>query len=391
MMKEIYLDNAATTKPLQSVAEIVYETMLHTYGNPSSLHKKGLEAENKIKEASAFLAQRLGCLPEEIIYTSGATESNNMALMGACEAYKRRGHKLITTPLEHPSVGEVFKFLEQRGFDVKTVKVDGKGYVDQEHLRSLLDDQTLLVSIMHVNNEIGTVQRLEELGQLIKAHNKEILFHVDAVQSFMKIPIQVKRAKIDLLSVSAHKFYGPRGIGFLYKNKETRLIPLLYGGGQQKNRRSGTENVPGVVGLYEATKYMEANKEAILENYKCCKIHLAEGILREIPDTFINGPTLEEGAPHILNMSFENVRAEVLLHALEQKGIYVSSGSACSSHKKTTSGTLVAIGQTGSHLDNALRFSFSYENTLEEMEEVIKALTEQVTLLRRYTLGGSKK
>ncbi|PHV71541.1 cysteine desulfurase NifS [Sporanaerobium hydrogeniformans] len=390
-MNEIYLDNAATTKPLECVAQKVYETMLQTYGNPSSLHKKGIEAENSIKVVSTFLSQKLGCLPEEIIYTSGATESNNMALLGVCDAYKRRANKIITTPLEHPSVTEVFKELEKKSFEVHFVKVDEQGYVQLEHLKSLLDDKTLLVSIMHVNNEIGTVQDIELLGQLIKAQNKEILFHVDAVQSFMKLPIQVKKGKIDLLSVSAHKFYGPRGVGFLYKNKNIRMSSLLYGGGQQKNIRSGTENVPGIMGLYEACKYMSDHDKTIIPHFRACKKYLAEGILNAIPDTFINGPTIEEGAPHILNISFENIRAEVLLHALEQKGVYVSSGSACSSHKKASSGTLVAIGKTAGHLDSALRFSFSHDTTFKELDEVIQILMEQVALLRRYTLGGNKK
>ena len=391
MKREIYLDNAATTRPLDSVAEVVKETMLAYYGNPSSLHKKGMEAENILKESSQFFAKALGCLPEEILYTSGGTESNNMAIIGGSLAYKRQGKKIITTTIEHPSVGEVFKYLETQGFEIITIGVNQVGIIDLEALESAIDEETILVSIMHVNNEIGTIQPISEIGAMIKSKNPETLFHVDAVQSFGKLPIHVKKSKIDFLSISAHKFYGPRGIGLLYKNKQVKMKQLFWGGGQQKNFRSGTENVPGVAGALNAAQYVLENQEAPLDHMGKCKRALGQGLLNALSDVWINGPGLEDGAPYILNIGFKDVRAEVLLHALEQQGIFVSSGSACSSHKKVKEGVLVALGLSNDCLDNAIRFSFAHDTSLEDIKEVIEAVKSQVTLLRRYTPGGRKK
>ncbi|MBE6022803.1 MAG: cysteine desulfurase [Cellulosilyticum sp.] len=390
MTKEIYLDNAATTKPYDEVARVVSETMLHTYGNPSSLHKKGMDAENILKEASQFFARQLGALPEEIIYTSGGTESNNTAIIGAAMAYRRQGNKIITSAIEHPSVKEVFHYLNDQGFEVVTLGVNEKGEINLDELREAIDEQTILVSIMHVNNEIGTIQPIERIGQLIKEKNKETIFHVDAVQSFGKLPIHVKRAKIDFLSCSAHKFYGPRGVGILYKNKTVRMQSLVYGGGQQKNIRSGTENVPGVAGALKAAEITFAHQKEIFEHMKECKCYLAEAILSEIPDTWLNGPHLEESAPYILNIGFMDVRSEVLLHVLENEGIYVSSGSACSSHKKEKDGVLIAIGNAPKQLDHAIRFSFAHDTQIEDLKKVVEVLKMHVPLLRRYTPGGRK-
>ena len=390
MSKEIYLDNAATTRPYEEVAKVVAETMLYTYGNPSSLHKKGMDAENILKEASQFFARQMGALPEEIIYTSGGTESNNTAIIGAAMAYKRQGNKVITSAIEHPSVKEVFRYLEEQGFEVITVGVNEKGEILLDELKEAIDDKTLLVSIMHVNNEIGTIQNLEQIGQLIKEMNKETLFHVDAVQSFGKIPVHVKRAKIDFLSCSAHKFYGPRGVGLLYKNKAVRMQSLVYGGGQQKNVRSGTENVPGIAGTLKAAEITFAHQKEMLEHMKECKKYLATTILNEIPDTWLNGPSIEESAPYILNIGFKDVRSEVLLHVLENEGIYVSSGSACSSHKKEKDGVLIAIGNEPKQLDHAIRFSFSHDTQIEDLKKVVEVLKMQVPLLRRYTPGGRR-
>lgn len=390
MTREIYLDNAATTKPYNEVAEVVAHTMLHSYGNPSSLHKKGMEAETILKEAAEFLARQMGALPEEIFFTSGGTESNNTAILGASMAYKRIGNKIITSAIEHPSVKEVFKYLKEQGFEVITIGVDQAGLIDLEALKAAIDERTILVSIMHVNNEIGTIQPIEEIGKLIKSVNKETLFHVDAVQSFCKLPIQVKRAKIDFLSCSAHKFYGPRGIGLLYKNKSVRMQSLVFGGGQQKNVRSGTENVPAIAGMLKAAQIACGNQNEILEHMQKCKAYLAKTILSEIPDTWVNGPTIEEGAPYILNIGFKDVRSEVLLHALEHEKIYVSSGSACSSHKKEKDSVLIAIGNEKEKLDHAIRFSFAHDTQIDDLTEVVKVLKSQVTLLRRYTPGGRK-
>lgn len=390
MKKEIYLDNAATTKPYDEVAEVVKETMLSTYGNPSSLHKKGIEAENIIKEASAFFAKQIGALPEEIYFTSGGTESNNTAIIGTCMAYKRMGNKIITSSIEHASVKEVFHFLEGQGFEIVTIDVDKEGYLDEVALEEAVDDRTILVSIMHVNNEIGTIMPIEKIGKLIKKKNSKTFFHVDAVQSFGKLPINVRKAKIDFLSSSAHKFHGPRGIGMLYKNKAVRMQSLLLGGGQQRNVRSGTENVPAIAGALCAAKRMTSHREETLSHMKACKTYLAETLLKEIPDTWINGPCLEEGAPYILNMGFKDVRAEVLLHTLEEFGVFVSSGSACSSHKVEKGGVLIAIGNERDKRDNAIRFSFAYDTDLEDLKQVVSILKEQIPMLRRYTPGGRR-
>lgn len=389
-MKEIYLDHAATTKPLPCAIEAMVKAMQEDYGNPSSLHKKGIDAENIIKESNACFAHILGCQTDEIFYTSGGTESNNMAILGAAYAYHKRGKRVITTTIEHPSVREVFKHLSEQGFDVITLEVDAKGYISLEALEEAINDQTILVSIMHINNEIGTVQDIEKIGMLIKTKNPQTLFHVDAIQSFVKNPIHVKRCKIDLLSISAHKFHGPKGVGVLYKNKTTRLIELLYGGGQQKNRRSGTQNVPGIAGMHKAAEYMSHHFSQSVSHYKVMKEHLAKGLLEQIENCIINGPSLEESAPHILNVSFKNVRAEVLLHALEQQNIYVSSGSACSSNKKNTKGVLTAIGHKGEDLDNAIRFSFGLDTTQEAIDTTIEVLKTQITMLRKYTVGGKR-
>lgn len=390
-MREIYLDNAATTKPLECVIEAVSGTMRLEYGNPSSLHKKGIEAENKIKESTAFFANLLGASEDEIFYTSGGTESNNLAIIGSALAYQKIAKRIITTAIEHPSVGDVFTYLKGQGFDVIILNVDEKGYINLEELEASINEETSLVSIMHVNNEIGTIQDIEKIGALIKKKNPRTLFHVDAVQSFTKIPVSVRKAQIDLLSISAHKFYGPKGVGLLYKNKKVRLQNMLHGGGQQKNMRSGTENVPGIYGMYIAAKYVFNRQREILEHYKACKTYLYTRILNEIEGTHLNGDVVEVSAPHILNIAFEDIRAEVLLHALEQNHIYVSSGSACASNKMSKSGTLAAIGLNGQALDSAIRFSFSIDVTEEDLETCVDVLKKQLVLLRKFTLGGKKR
>lgn len=390
MNKVIYLDNAATTKPLEIVADCVRETMLEVYGNPSSLHKKGMEAENILKEANKFFAKALGCTLDEIYYTSGGTESNNLSIIGTAMAYKRYGTRIITSQIEHPSVGEVYKYLESLGFEIVTIGVNNEGYLNVDELKANINDNTILVSVMHVNNELGTIQDIEQIGKLIKDCNKQTIFHVDAVQSFAKTPLNVKKAKVDLLSISGHKFYGPRGIGILYKNKEIRLQQQLFGGGQQKNLRSGTENVAGVNGARIAATYVINNQKEILEHMLTLKIKLANGVQTALQDVWVNGPGLESGAPYILNMGFKDVRAEVLLHALEQEGIYVSSSSACSTHKKEKAGVLKAIGLRDHSLENAIRFSFSHDTKIEDIDKVIQVIIEQVTKLRKYVPGGNK-
>ncbi|WP_053985278.1 cysteine desulfurase family protein [Niameybacter massiliensis] len=390
-MKEVYLDNAATTKPLDLTIEAVSTVMRDYYGNPSSLHKKGIEAENKIKECTTYFANVLGCTEDEIYYTSGGTESNNLAILGTAWAYHKVGKRILTTAIEHPSVGDVFKHLETQGFEVLVIPVDEKGYIDEKFLEEAINEDTTLVSIMHVNNEIGTIQDIERIGKLIKTKNPKTFFHVDAVQSFTKVPISVRKAQIDLLSISGHKFYGPRGVGLFYKSKKVRVLNQLHGGGQQKNLRSGTENVPAIYGMYVAARYAMENQQTLLASYLEAKTYLAEHILGEIEETYLNGDTIDKSAPHILNIGFKDVRAEVLLHALEQHQIYVSSGSACASNKVAKSGTLAALGLKDQALDSAIRFSFSKDITKEDLDYCIDILKKQVALLRKFTLGGKKR
>lgn len=390
-MREIYLDNAATTKPLECVIEAVSDTMRNQYGNPSSLHKKGIEAENKIKESTAFFANLLGANEDEIYYTSGGTESNNLAIIGSALAYRKTAKRIITTAIEHPSVRDVFSYLKLQGFEVVILGVDEKGYINLDELEASINEETSLVSIMHVNNEIGTIQDIEKIGMLIKKRNPKTLFHVDAVQSFTKVPLSVRKAQIDLLSISAHKFYGPKGVGLLYKNKKVRIQNMLHGGGQQRNMRSGTENVPGIYGMYCAAKYVWEHQKELLEHYRFCKNYLYTRILNEIEGTHLNGDLPQISAPHILNIAFDDIRAEVLLHALEQNHIYVSSGSACASNKMSKSDTLAAIGLNGAGLDSAIRFSFSRDLTEEDLEKCVDVLKKQLVLLRKFTLGGKKR
>lgn len=390
MKTEIYLDHAATTKPIRQAIDAVVYAMEEGYGNPSSLHKKGMQAENIIKQCGETFARILGCTKEEILYTSGGTESNNLAILGTAYAYEKRAKKIITTAIEHPSVQEVFEHLKGKGFDVVVLNVDEKGYIDLEQLQEEVDEKTSLVSIMHVNNEIGTVQNLEKIGQIIKRKNPQTVYHVDAIQSFSKIPIALNKCKIDLLSLSGHKFYAPKGIGILYKSKAIRVLNIVHGGGQQKNLRSGTENVPGIAGIHQAAEYVSKNFNDLTAHYKKCKSYFVTQLEQNISDIQINGPSIEEGAPHILNVAFKDVRAEVLLHALEQHNIFVSSGSACSSNKVNPKSTLYAIGKRGQELDNAIRFSFGHETTLEDLDRTIEVLKSQIQLLRRFTLGGKK-
>ena len=368
--------------------------MSKDYGNPSSLHMKGFTAEQYVKEARKNIASVMKVDEKEIVFTSGGTESNNMAIIGAAMANKRRGKHLITTSIEHASVYNPFIWLEEQGFEVTYLPVDHHGVVSLEALEAALREDTILVSVMAVNNEIGTIQPLDEIGAVIKKKSPEILFHVDAIQGFGKIELYPSKLRIDLMSVSGHKLHGPKGIGFLYIKNKVKVQPLILGGGQQKDMRSGTENVPGIAGLCEAVRCTYDSLEEKLDRLYELRAYFIQqiGSLERIQ---INGfLQREEGffgpAPHIVSVSFEDVRAEVLLHALEERGIYVSSGSACSSNHPAVSGTLKAIGVEKKYLDATIRFSFSYETTKEEIDYCIEALKAIVPMLRRFTPGGRK-
>ena len=380
---EAYFDNSATTKVFDCVRDIVVKTMTEDYGNPSARHKKGMEAEQYVRQAASQIAKTLRVQEKEILFTSGGTESNNMALIGAAMANRRAGNHLITTRIEHASVYNPMAFLEQQGFEVTYLKVDGEGHISLKELEESIRPDTILVSVMHVNNEVGAVEPVAEIGALIHRVNPEILFHVDAIQSYGKYEIRPKREHIDLLSVSGHKIHGPKGVGFLYIDQRVKIQPLLYGGGQQRDLRSGTENVPGIAGLGAAAEEIYRDHAGKVEHLVKLKNHMITR-MGEIPEATVNSRMDLESAPQIVSVSFAGVRSEVLLHALEEKGVYVSSGSACSSNHPAISGTLKAVGVKKELLDSTLRFSFGMFNTLEEVDYAVDVLKELLPVLTRY-------
>ncbi len=380
---EAYLDNSATTACFPAVAESMAEMMTKHYGNPASMHLKGVEAERYMKEAKATLERLLKVSEKELFFTSGGTESNNLAIIGTAMANARRGKHLITTQVEHPSVAKPMQYLEEQGFKVTYLPVDERGVVSLKALEEAICRDTILVSTMFVNNEVGAVMPVEEIARLIKRKKPDVIYHVDAVQAFGKYWIYPKRMGIDLLSISSHKIHGPKGVGLLYVNERVKIKPILFGGEQQKGLRSGTENAPGVVGLAKAAEEIYNGFEGKIEKLYGLKARFVEGVER-LPQVQVNGPRGREGAPHIVSVSFAGVRSEVLLHALEDRGIYASAGSACSAHKHSTSATLKAIGLNRNLLDSTLRFSFSVETTQEEIDYCIQALSELLPLLRKY-------
>ena len=381
--RDIYLDNSATTRCFPEAAALMNEIFLEDYGNPSSMHHRGVTAERRVLEAKKTLAGLLKVKEKNLYFTSCGTESDNLAIIGGALAAQRRGRHLITTRIEHPAVLEAMKYLEAQGFEITYLGVDRDGLVSAEEAAAAVRPDTILVSVMHTNNEIGSVQPIEEIGRAVKAVNPRVLFHVDAVQGFGKSLILPKRMHIDILAASGHKIHGPKGVGLLYVADGVRLEPLLHGGGQQGGMRSGTENVPGIAGMALAAKLLCGNLDEDRQRLFAMKNRLIDR-LREIPDIEFNGRTDETAAPHILSVRVRGVRAEVLLHALEDKGIYVSSGSACSSNHPRPSETLAAIGTPASEMDNSIRMSLSVMNTMEEMDAAAQAVGEIVPLLRKY-------
>ncbi len=384
MNREIYLDNSATTRIAPQVAELMMKIMTEAYGNPSSLHHKGIEAERCLREAGEKLAAILKADTGEIFYTSGGTESDNWAILSGARANRRKGNRVIVSAIEHPAVSAPAGILAAEGYEVITLPVDEKGIVRLDALKEALNDETVLVSVMLVNNEVGSVQPVEEIGKLIKSAAPEALFHVDGVQGFGKMQIHPKKLGIDMLSVSGHKIHGPKGSGMLYVSGNAKLTPYIHGGGQQKNMRSGTENVPGIAGLAAAAELAYDHLEEDRDRLYDLKGYFENELLK-LPDVMINGPVGKDGAPHIVNASFLGVRSEVLLHALEDKGIYVSAGSACASHKRTESPTLKAMGLSKAASESALRFSFSAYTTGEELSAVLEAVSSLLPVLRRFT------
>ena len=381
---EVYFDNSATTRCYDSVKDIVVKAMTEDFGNPSAMHLKGVEAEKYIKSSAESLARLLKVQEKEILFTSGGTESDNLALIGATLANKRSGNDIITTSVEHPAVSQPALFLQEQGFEVTYLPVDSRGVVKMDALKAVLREDTILVSVMYVNNEVGAVMPVEEIAALVHEKSPKALFHVDAIQAFGKYRIYPKKMGIDLLSVSGHKIHGPKGVGFLYINEKAKIQPQILGGGQQGGMRSGTDNVPGIAGLGAAAVEIYKNLEENVENMYRLKEHIAQG-LEKIGDIRINGMDLREGAPQILSISVMGVRSEVLLHSLEERGIYVSAGSACSSHKRKPSATLAAMGMSKDQIESTVRLSFCEENTIEEADYFLQVMGELVPMLRRYS------
>ena len=382
---EAYFDNSATTKVLDCVKDAVVDAMCVNYGNAAAKHRKGVEAENLIREAKKAIADTLKVQEKEILFTSGGTESNNTALIGTALANRRAGKHLITTGVEHPSIYNTMSFLEEMGFEVTYLPVDHLGHISLEDLEKAIREDTILVSVMYVNNEVGAVEPIEAISQCIKKKNPKTLFHVDAIQAYGKYKIRPKKQGIDLLSVSGHKIHAPKGVGFLYIRDGVKIRPILFGGGQQKGMRSGTENVPGCVGLGVAAREAYKDFDARIEKLYTLREHLIAG-LKPLGGVTINGSEDRTNAPQIVSASFEGVRSEVLLHALEDTGVYVSSGSACSSNHPGISGTLKGIGVKKELLDSTIRFSLGDLNTEEEVDYAIGVLGELLPVLRRYQM-----
>lgn len=379
-MKEIYLDNAATTRVHPQVAEKMMDALVNNYGNPSSLHRLGIRAEQAIKEVRELIAKNLNCHPPEIYFTSGGTEGNNLIIQGVVENKKRNRMRIITSAIEHPSVLDMFTFYENHQIEVIVLGVDTQGHIRLDELEAAMNEDTILVSIMAVNNELGTIQDLKAIGKMVKAVNPKCVFHADFVQGFMKIPIDVQASLLDAVTLSSHKIFGPKGVGAVYIKKGTDIKPLLRGGGQENNMRSGTENVPGIVGFGEAIRL---RKDLFIDEFAAIR-SLRTAFINEleakIDDIKINGDP--NGSPYVLNVSFNRVRGEVLLHSLEAKGIFVSTGSACSSHKKEKQYVLKAIGLAEEYKEGTIRISFSKDITKDDAETAVAAIAQAVNSLR---------
>ncbi len=380
---EVYLDHAATTPAKAEVVQAVVRALEREYGNPSSLHRKGVEVEKSIKAIRRSLAKALGCAEQELYFTSGGTEANNMAIRGIAEAYKRAGKHMITTKIEHPSVLNTFKELETKGYEVTYLDVDSRGFISLQELSQNIRTDTILVSIMMVNNEVGSIQPVAEAGKLIKQKNKQTLFHVDAIQAFGKLKLRLEDMQVDCLSISGHKIHAPKGIGALYIRKDTKIAPIITGGGQEMGLRVGTENVPGIYGLGAAVELIAKDQPLYIDRLVAAKQYFLSRLKESVDNTIILSPLETTFAPHIVAVSFTGVKSEVLLHSLEQEKVYVSSGSACSSKKKGFSHVLTAMKLKESVIDSTIRFSLSDITTTEELDYAIDKINKQVTLLRR--------
>lgn len=382
---EVYLDNSATTKCFPDAANLMYKIMCEDYGNPSSLHRKGVQAENHLRYAKDIIARNLKVNEKELIFTSGGTESDNLAILGTALANSRAGKHLITTAIEHPAVEQTMKYLESEGgFRLTFLPVDRNGLICLNDLKHAISNDTILVSIMHTNNEIGAVQPIQKAGELIKNLNPQTIFHVDAVQGFGKFQIYPKRMNIDLMTVSSHKIHGPKGVGLLYAGENVKINAICFGGNQQRGMRSGTINVPGIAGMAKAIEILSQNLDEDIKRMYELKNFFVEG-LKKIPNVIINSPSGTCGAPHIINATFIGIKSEVLLHALEEKEIYVSAGSACSAGKLNhQSATLKAIGLDNESIQSSIRFSFSVYTSMSELNYTLQTMYDIIPMLRKY-------
>lgn len=379
-----YLDNSATTRAYDEVAQLVARIMTEEYGNASSVHHMGTISSNRLYSARETIADTLKVDPAEIVFTSGGTESDNTAIIGAARANAWRGKHIITTAIEHPAVLESCQELVKEGFEITYLPVDENGVVRLEDLKNAIREDTILVSMMFVNNEIGAVEPIADAGKLIKAVNDQIVFHVDAVQAYGKFRIRPRSMNIDLLAVSAHKIHGPKGVGFLYIKKGTKITPICYGGGQQKGMRSGTENVPGIAGMALAAQMCYDNFDEKMSALYELKKYLMDSLTERISDIRLNGPDCEKGAPHIVSVSIKGLAAETILNMLSSKEIYVSAGSACTSNNPHVSDTLKAIGLDKSLLESTIRISMSTQTTKEEIDYLLDVLSSQVETMRKF-------
>jgi len=378
-MKRIYLDHAATTPVDLEVRKAMEPFLSDNFGNASSLHSFGREAKQALDESRGKIAEKLGAGPDEVVFTSGGTESNNLALKGVAFANRKNGKHIITSKIEHDCVLNSCKWLESEGFEVTYLNVDGEGFIDMRELGDSIRKDTVLVSIIHGNNEIGTIQNLKEIGKICS--EKDVYFHTDACQSFTKVPLDVGKHNLDLVTINSHKIYGPKGVGALFVRKGTRIIPWQHGGGHEFSKRSGTENIPGIVGFAKAT---EVTGEKEIQHMTRLRDRLIAGIPGEFPDSWLNGPK-ENRLCNNANFSFRHIEGESIVLRMDQKGIAVSTGSACSSHSLEPSHVMIAIGLKPEEAHGSVRITVGKENTMEEIEFAIESLREVTDGLRKMS------
>ena len=390
-MKKYYLDNAATTPLHPEVAACMAESLINDYANPSSMYDMGIETEKKIEAVRAQIAKQINALPEEITFTSGGTEGDNTIIRGVIENIRpaqRKNIRIITTTIEHPAVKDVFRYFEEKDIEVIWLPVDHEGKIDLDYFKSVMNENTVLVSVIGVHNEIGTIQDLSAIGTVIKTVNPDCVFHSDYVQGFMKEPLNVKKCQLDAVTMCAHKICGPKGVGAIYIRKGVPVKPLLLGGGQEKGFRSGTENISGILGFGKAVEKMAEGGQALHDRLADYKQRMIDAF-SEMADVSINGAA--DGSPYVLNVSFAGLRGEVLLHSLEKQGVYISTGSACSTHKKDKGLIQKAIGLAPEYAEGSIRISFSQLTTEKEVTEATQIIIQAVQQLRKWMKFNNKK